>query len=110
MKIFAKNKTKLKQYWDESDESLSTKDKIEKYIDYSDTKWTYDINKSKFENILNLYLQLMSDPAHSSRVDFIINLLSNKERAKLQEIFNKLQEDRLIDVFYKRIYNERYGK
>ena len=98
---FSKDKTKLKCFWDEADELLSPMELIEKYIDYSDTDWKYDKSLSKFENILNLYEKLENDPPYSSRVNFIVDLLSDNEKTKLQEIYNQKQENKLINQLLK---------
>lgn len=103
-KIFSNDKTKLKSPWDESDELLSVQERIEKYVDSSDTNWKWDDSLSKFENILKLYEELENDPPYSHRVVFIVDLLSSNERTKLQEIYNDKQETNMINKLEQKIF------
>ena len=96
MNMFSQNKTKLKCSYNEADDFSSPSDLIEKYIDYSDTNWIWDKSKTKFENILNLLNELKNDPPYSDRVVFIMDLLTDKEQAKLQELRNE-------EIYNKRI-------
>jgi hypothetical protein len=95
--LFSKNKTQLKMYYDEADELMSRKDQIEKYIDYSDTNWTWNDSLSEYENILNLYNELQKDPANSSRISFLTNLLTDEETSKLKEFYLTKRENELIN-------------
>lgn len=98
---FSKNKTKLKCFWDEADELLSKEDLIKKYVDYSDTDWKWDSTLSDDENIIFLYDKLINDPPNSRRVNFIIELLSDKGHKILQEKYNSKQENKLISDLLK---------
>lgn len=95
--LFSKNKTQLKTYWDEADELMSRKDQIEKYIDYSDTNWIWNDSLSEYENLLNLYNELQNDPANSSRISFLTNLLTDEEASKLKEFYLTKRENELIN-------------
>ena len=93
---FSKDKTKLKCLWDEADELLSKEELIEKYVDYSDTDWKWNKILSDDENIIFLYDKLINDPPNSRRVNFIVELLSDKGHMELQEKYNSKQENKLI--------------
>lgn len=93
---FSKDKTKLKCFWDEADELLSKEELIEKYVDYSDTDWKWNKILSDDENIIFLYDKLINDPPNSRRVNFIVELLSDKGHMELQEKYNSKQENKLI--------------
>lgn len=99
---FSKDKTKLKCFWDESDEVLSKRELIEKYVDYSSTDWKWDPILSDDENIIFLYDKLIDDPPNSRRVNFIVELLSDEGHMKLQEKYNSKQENKLISDLLKK--------
>jgi hypothetical protein len=101
---FSKNKTKLKCFWDEADELLSKKELIEKYVDYSDTNWEWNETSSDDENLINLYDALIDDAPNSVRVNFIVELLSDKGHMELQEKYNSKQEDEFIANQIKALY------
>jgi hypothetical protein len=98
---FSKDKTKLKCFWDEADELLSKRELIEKYVDYSDTNWEWNETSSDDENLINLYDALIDDAPNSVRVNFIVELLSDKGHMELQEKYNSKQEDEFIIGFQK---------
>lgn len=101
---FSKDKTKLKCFWDEADELLSKRELIEKYVDYSDTNWEWNETSSDDENLINLYDALINDKPNSIRVNFIVELLSDKGRTKLQEKYNSKQENEFIANQLKSLY------
>lgn len=98
---FSKDKTKLKCFWDEADELLSKRELIEKYVDYSDTNWEWNETSSDDENLINLYDALINDKPNSIRVNFIVELLSDKGHKILQEKYNSKQENKLINDLLK---------
>jgi hypothetical protein len=98
---FSKDKTKLKCFWDEADELLSKRELIEKYVDYSDTNWEWIETSSDDENLINLYNALINDQPNSDRVNFIVELLSDKGHMDLQEKYNSKQENKLISDLLK---------
>lgn len=101
---FSKDKTKLKCFWDEADELLSKRELIEKYVDYSDTNWEWNETSSDDENLINLYDALIDDAPNSVRVNFIVELLSDKGHMELQEKYNSKQEDEFITNQIKSFY------
>ena len=103
---FSNNKTNLKCFWNESDELLSIKELIEKFVDYSDTDWEWCDNISNDQNIISLYDKLINDPPNSRRVNFILNLLSDEGHHALQEKYNSKQEDKLINQYDKLMENK----
>ena len=88
-------------FWDEADVLLSKRELIEKYVDHSDTNWEWNETLSDDGNLITLYDALFNDPPNNIRVNFIVELLSDKGRMELQEKYNSKQENELIDKLSK---------